>query len=560
MAGGFDPEAYLAKKTRRPSGAAELADAPGFDPAAYLKTKRTPRVEADETFVANAVDQIPLGDALVDAATAGIVEGDLALRGEPARLTPEAIAEMERLGIAVPNQTRPSAMDRFRAVRDIRKERAEAGTEQNPTAAMAGDILGVGASLAMPSPVFKAKKPGSLASRLRAAGKTGAAYGALSGLTEGEADVAGGEWGKAMVDVGAGAAAGAGLGPLVGVGAEGVAKLLAGPAERVGINAGRRHLLNGADSLSSREPVSDAAVREAVESGAIRPFANTKATYQRLIQESDRVGAAYGELVAKLEKRGVQGPAAKEVAYRLLGEAIDLAPNTMNEALPAEYLKQATAMLTKSPKGGPLGLTQAESLKRSLQEQARYGRIEETPLNRIRRKSASIVREANEEAIESAASRAGSESEIAQMAEYFRPLKKRFGALAEAEAAAERGAARSAQRSQFGLTDYLAGSAAATVDPTAGVATGVLNNALRNRLPSAVATDALGLSNALRRGTAGAAGSRVAGQQAGMSENKRRVRPIISVATGKVLGYEEAPERPEEEPETATSPLRRMAR
>lgn len=396
----------------------------------------------------------------------------------------------------------------------MRSEAAEAA-KKHPKAYYGGEIVG-GVALPLPGGAGMAKAIG-----------TGAAY----GLGKSEADLGEGEYIKALVDTAIGAGAG-GLGGVVGERVVApVARTMASPLarglERLGLSQGRRVLTNGADSLSSRLPVSDDAVREALESRAIRPGETTEGVLGSLERLTERTGGRYARIIEELERRGISGPRATEVADELLRRAERLEPETMNPALPAELRTQAERVLEKpapawasptmqaqGPRTESLRLSQAESLKRSLQDQARYGRVEETPLNEVRRQAASVLREANEDAITRGAAQS-QDPEAQALAREFVPTKRRLGRLIEARDAAERGATRAAQRSSGLLPGKLElAGAAATHNPLLLVG-GPTLGFLKARGTSTVASGAHRLAQALRRGAPPAAVDALAARYAG---------------------------------------------
>lgn len=337
------------------------------------------------------------------------------------------------------------------------------------------------------------------------------ASGALSGAGLSEGDTAG----RVALDaaVGGGSAlAGSALGRyVIGPVLSRGGNVLRGALNRFAIQQGRRVLLNGADSLSSRVPTSDAAVREALDSDAIRPLGTTKGAYERLENFAEQLGDTYAATVEKLRSMGVKGADAERLAAEMQAKAKALRPHTMGPELPAEFEKQAEELLTKraateipaverkipgnayrpertvvvSPAKTvyepELDLVQAENLKRSLQTKARYGKIEDTPVNEVKKEIASMMRQANEDAIEKAGAAAPLDSELQRTAESFVPIKRKLGRTLEARNAAQRGAARGDQRRLFSLTDNMfvqAGLAAG--DPTGAVAQGLANNLVRN--------------------------------------------------------------------------------
>lgn len=479
MGAAFDPDAYLKKKA-------------AFDPDAYVKRK------ASDPGVLPAPEETP------ESTSFGRTLASQFLQGATKGWADEAAGKIFKATQPVRIQTGPEysgeePVDPGNVLRDRLRRESHAAQDAHPVLSFAAHVGGDIAS------DYLASKIGTPVASTAYQVGSGALAGA--GMSEGETikDVA--------IDSGIGAGT-ALFGNAVGRYALGPLAARVAPALRRWLNEkavdqGRRVLTNGADSLSNRQPVAEEAVKEAIDSGAIKPLGTTQGAFKRLDRLAEDQGAAYGAVVEELEKQGVKGPAAKEIADELMSRASVLRPNTMNDALPAEFEKQAAEVLSKrtfAPKatgttltGGTryaiqrdpnLGLSQTESLKRSLQKLAQYDRTASKPLNDVRKEIASVVREANEEAIE-AAGKANPGTDIEHLAEGFVPLKQRLGRILEAREAAQRGAARGAQRRGVGISDYLtANAAAAAGDPTGGLATGAANNFLRNRGTSAVAVGA----------------------------------------------------------------------
>ena len=376
--------------------------------------------------------------------------------------------------------------DAYTQVRDAMRQEAESAQAQHPKTFFAGELAGGLAT----TPVL----PGAQVKTLGQLVKTGAALGAAGGLGGSDADLTRGEYGRAAGHTALGGLTGA-LGTALGYGAGKAAPVLVRSMrtglENVGVNMGRRHLLSGADSLSSRLPTSPDAVREALSSGAIVPFGTTKGALGRLERSVDTQGALYGSIMDGLEAKGVRGPEARAIADKLVARAAELEKTTgADKALPRAFMREAKNVEAVAAPSTTLGLKQAEAIKRDLQQKARYGRFEETPLNEARREIASVVRAANEEAIEGAG-RAAPGSELAEMAEAFVPVKQRLGRLIEARDAAERGATRAAQRSSFGLPEkMLVGGGLASGALAPALASSTVMNLLRNRGASTAATSA----------------------------------------------------------------------
>lgn len=178
-----------------------------------------PEVGGLETYINKAVNMVPLGGLLTDIGATGAM---LAARPSPgATLTPQALKELRAMG--EPIQEAPGTFDTYRALRDIRRARTEAGEEQNPLLALAGSGTGLGLSMLAPLPKFTPRggAGATLGARVAAGAKTGGAYGALAGATSGDADLAGGDVTGTLGQTALGGLFGGGLGaaaPLAGAG------------------------------------------------------------------------------------------------------------------------------------------------------------------------------------------------------------------------------------------------------------------------------------------------------------------------------------------------------
>lgn len=390
----------------------------------------------------------------------------------------------------------------YRQARDENRTEAKAARELNPVPYY---VAGVPAGMASSAfGAIEAAPAAALLTRALAGGATGAAQGALAGAGDSEANTAGGVAGDATKGGLLGGTVGTAL-PYAGALLK---RALARPANAVGnwlkekaIDQGRRVLTNGADSLSTRNKVRDDAVEEAIRERGIVPFGTTKGTLERLQGTSAKQYSAYNQVVEQLAERGVRGPDAEAIAQKLLAEASDLESNTLNESLPELYRRAASQVVQKTgnPKAPRLGLVQSENLKRSAQDMADYGRIEETPANEVYRDIATIFRKGNEEAIDEQTAKSA-DAGLRALGSQFVPVKQKMGRLIEATSAAKRGAARGAQRSAIGPKEIAAGmTAAASGNLQAVPAAMAATKAANTRIPSAVASYGLRASDALKR-------------------------------------------------------------
>lgn len=502
----------------------EQLAAMGFEvPAESVAPPPPPEVGAGETFALRGAGAVPAGGLVTDLVSAAILQlakqGGL---GEPgAVLPPQAQAELYRLGaseaeVRDPGNPIPGPVDVYRRLRDTRKARTAAGSQQNPNAGRAGATVGTVASILAPLPGAKLSPlrgvplaAGERAARVLSGTLNGAAYGGFNGLTDGDADLTRGEVGEAAKET-ANRAAGGALFGAAAAGAAEAARPLWPWLHRSAVEQGRKVLQGNSDiAAATRRPLSDEAVEEVLAAGGIKPFSTTQATHQRVEQLSDEASRVYNQLLVELEKRGVKGAEVRPLADQLLARYQQEFASTGADKATANVFSKESRNLEQLARGGTpgaqgpevrqLGLQQAEGVKRSLQKGARYDRLQLKPTDEAKQEAARMVKEANEAAVEAAGQQAGRGSEVAQLAERFQPLKSRTGRLLEAQVATERAASKAAQRGSLGLKDYLIGSAAG--DPVTALATSAVSGLARNRFPSAAAAGTYGLSEGLRTGS-----------------------------------------------------------
>lgn len=474
-----------------------VEEKPPFDPSAPFEAGDAGQATmATETSKAEALGRGALqgatlgwGDEAAGAMTAG-------LQGLT-NLLPQSAAD--RLGLA---QT--SAVDAYEFSRDIERERNDQAKAAHGGYYLGGELAG---SLAVPLPGGAAAQGMKWTARLGRAALQGGAIGLAAGAgasREGDA-----------VGIGKDALAGGAMGAAGGAIAETaspVVKWLAQKVrqtpellERIGIDRARRAMLNGADSLSTRAKLPDEVVKQALESGAIKPFRNTEEIAARLGELTEKEGQEYSRIVSELEAAGFEGPHAKSLAMQLAKEGKAVGANSLGSPIPDLYRSQAQELMSKPTDGGRLGLTQAENIKRSLQQQAKYGRFEDTPLNEAKRDIASRVRQAVENTIETQAkgewtAKSGKlPQDVLDTAAQFVPTKQRLGKLLEAEAATTRGLARASQRGNPYLPGALETAAAAATGSGLPIAAKAGLGFLRARGTSATAAAAYGTSKALTK-------------------------------------------------------------
>lgn len=475
-----------------------------------------PTVSAGETFKTRAAGALPAGNLLTNLLATGAY---LALRPTPGAVIPEAAKqELAAMGVQVEEPVEEGALDVYRDIRDTRRLRSAAGSEQNPRAARLGTATGIAASIAAPLPKTRvgAVKDASGAEQLSRTARvgnaalTGGLYGALNGATDGGADLTRGDILGELRDTAEGALWGTALGGVFGGAAEGV-RPLAGKLRNLAVKQAKKTVQGGSDiAAASRKPMSDDAAEEVLRSGAIRPLSTTQATAERIEKLAAERGDAYGKILDELEAAGVQGPQAKELAAQIYRRYLEEYPNFVSSKAIPEIFKRVSENVDDAARPGPagvvegperlrLGLRQTENIKRDLQDVAKFERLNANPANEAYRELASTVRQANEGAIAEAAAAAPAGSRLRALGESFKPVKEELARTLEARHFARPGASKAEQRSSVGLKDYILGATAG--DPGAAAGTALLSSVARNRAPSTIASGAWSLSEGLRTGS-----------------------------------------------------------
>lgn len=438
------------------------------------------------------------------------------------QLDQAALVDAERAAL-------PSAagfLDRYREARDSERRANNLARAANPKAFLAGEISGA----VLGSPI----SGGGLA---RAVG-TGAALGGAAGLGGSEADLTRGDVPGVLADTAKGAAlggaAGAGgqlLGRALGAALQPVARKGAELLERYGLRKGREVLtgkaLAGQHLLSSQKELSDAAVRRALDEGAIRPLSTTEAAAARLEGLRGEAGEALSRVVRDLEAAGVRGPSAKQMAEELLQRVQEVEAETVASAAPKYLQRIANDLAKKFAPGERIPLQRAEALKRSLQEAARneYKRLAgNTELGFAKMEAAAKLRGAVEDAVEQATRAAEPGSVVATLGRAFVPAKERAGQLIQASNAADFAARRMSLTPEDSLLGSVVG--VATGDPVTALGAALGKSVARNRGPSTAAAAAYRasrlLGGAAERGLPGAGPRLGSAAQRALSEEEQQ--------------------------------------
>lgn len=387
---------------------------------------------------------------------------------------------------------------------------------------------------------------------------TAALLGGAQGLGDSQADLTDGDAVGALRDAAIGAGAGlvgAGVGHTAGKLLPMALRATRSGLEKLAIKTGRRVLNGGADLRNGlREVVSDDAVREALDAGAIRFGSTTEAAAQRLDQHVDDVAKGYSEAVQELEARGVPGPEARAIATKLTQRAAETMQTTgANKAVPRLFEREAgnvTAIADKQT--GRLRLSQAEALKQDLQAAAKseYGKLGGSkPLGNAKKEVAAVVRQANEDAVARAAQGLPVGDPVREAADQFASSKTRLSRAIAARDAAERGANKAAGRNAIGLREtIIAGPQAASGDLAGAAATLGITKAVTSRGASTIAATAnkgAKLAKALANAATDHAsqltkGGAALGASAARALNSQRMTPLIDVKSGKQIGWFDA--------------------
>jgi hypothetical protein len=296
--------------------------------------------------------------------------------------------------------------------------------------------------------------------------------------------------GKAAVGEAAGAAGGAVAGEALGMGA----KALSGPLRSLALATTKRILRNTGGSIAASKPLSDEAAQEVLDIGAVKTFGTSGGAAERLETARSKVGDVYGRIVKALEDAGITGPDAQVLAQKYAAEGAS--QNPVSEATPV-YEKLADKL---SGVQGRVSLTEAENMKRSLQDQARsaYKQMQPNEVGRAKEDAASMMRQAVEDEIAKQTAPMVVAPETKAIAAQFEPVKQQAGRLIQADNVAQAGVARAANRHAISPADIAAfvGEQAHSGNPLRSAGAALLMHLARTRGPSTVAAAANGMANA----------------------------------------------------------------
>jgi hypothetical protein len=466
-----------------------------------------------DTFALRGAEAVPAGGMLTDLIGTGILQAakKLGMGAPGAVIPPKAQADLYRLAsqeglspaeaeaqIRDPGNPIGNATDTYRLLRDTRRADTQTLSKENPWSGRLGEGVGTIASILAPLPGFKAGSGAGTLGRVAAAAKTGAAYGALNGFTNGSSDLSRGDWQGTARDIVDNALGGAAFGGGLGLLTEGASR--AWPAvKRYAIGKGKEVLSGGSDIAAvTRKPLRDDAVEEVLASGGIQPFETTPQTHQRVEQLSEDAGALLGSIIKELEARGVPGPEVEPLAQELLARYTREFNSSGSNKGPANVFRDEAANLRDISGGNQnLGLLQAEQVKRAMQRDAKFHRRQTSPNEESLQAASSLLRQAVEDTVERAG-QTSADPRVQALAKDFVPAKQRAGRLLQAEEFVDRAAAKYNQKPLVGLMDRVVG--ASTGNPITAEAAATAASAARRRLPSALSRYSFDLAQAMQSG------------------------------------------------------------
>jgi len=421
----FNPDKYLAKK----SGSE-------FDPDAYLASKSGQ----------NDSDASPL-----QSAAEGAVEGLTA--GLAPVLGGISLTALDTLSGVIKPQ---DILERYRQYRDSDKAKSEALKEQNPKSFLGGEVVGT---------ILPALLTGG-ASSVSSAAEAGAKYGAAQALGSTPADISKGEIVPAALDVGTGAAGGALLGAagekLLGALSKTPGMLNKYAAKKavsaIGSTKGQLKNLIKEDKLIPQG-------EELLKSGIVSPFRGTEGMLDKAEQTVESSGKEIGDILSKIDNVSInENPELKQQFFNpqsVVNSIKELQQGfTKNgRILPtfeSEYNKLDKAVATIEAFGSePISFKEANELK-SLISKTAYGdqgKLEDKLMGQVR----GIINDNIEQAADKVAQASGDTDLLKKYIEN----KQTYGAAKQAVNSLTGKVATDIKANDLGLTDYIAGSAAA---------------------------------------------------------------------------------------------------
>ena len=375
--------------------------------------------------------------------------------------------------------------------------------KENPNAALAGDILGIGSSVALTGGLGTAARGASLASRLSTAAKTGATFGAL----QNPGDVAG-ETGLQLGERAKGAAFGGALGlggeaALTGASAvsRGLVNKLKGAAERRAFKALGPYQR---DVLKLKEGQMESIGRTALDEGLLSGLPSYEKIGRRAADKAELRGKELDQLINELSEKapiaagkmekaitplGVEVPPAqigvsrkmiaKEVADELTAPAVGI-PGAKSENAKVEKL--LSEFLSEGPE--KMSVRETEDLKRAIGKRVIWDQLPGTEIKtnqKVLRSLYGKLKKGSEDTAEFIAEKLGG-NEL----ERLKNLKSSYGNLSRSAQIAGTREMREFANRMLSPSDYFAGGMGFLYGGEAGLgkaalgaSAGLANKALR---------------------------------------------------------------------------------
>lgn len=367
--------------------------------------------------------------------------------------------------------------DAYRRNRDEYRDLYKQSRDQNFKSYTAGQIGGGIVQSAALNKAGLLKAPSALGELA----KQSALMGAVSGLGASEADLTRGEVGGALLDAGVGGVVGGTVGYVVpragqalGAGLQKAGNALPGALKQF---AAERALKAAGYINKDLKPVfrqrGRARIQEMgqglLESGAIRAGRTVEDVADRLQEPLDQAGREIGAVLSKADATGElfdMAPFVARVREKYAEKAHDPIIQGFYKRSVAPLLKEYEQSAVK--KGG-LTFSEAEGLKRSLQDIVNFGNSFNDAAPQL--STNNVVKELQSELLDEVEQQVGRALGPEDLAR-FQGAKNRWGIFIDALDKAKMGEARGLGSSPIGLRDLMAGGAAAAAG------TGGLDSAL----------------------------------------------------------------------------------
>jgi len=328
----------------------------------------------------------------------------------------------------------------YKAKRDESREANKAAEKANPASYTTGNVAGAVGSAFIPG------LGGATLGKL-------ALQGAATGLGASEADLTEGDVTGAAKDtaIGAGVGIAAGLaGKLIGAGVNKAAPYVKQAASSVGssLQSGAEKLAIKATGATGNQAskFAPSAGRELLDQGLIKPLDSAASIAERIGTRHSQAGAAIGDALETLEKRGVTGSVDNIVSV-LEAQVDDLSKVPGNEKIVKQLQGEIDNLYNRGQSN--LGIKSTEQAKRNFQGQTNYF-SDEAEKKATGRLASSFKDEVERSALAADPS----------LAQTFIDEKKMFGLLSPVKEAAEKRAMQQAQSPFGGALDVVSGIAA----------------------------------------------------------------------------------------------------